>query len=64
MVEEYPRNLTELEATFATEEAPAERTWPGYDGRMAFGVHAVAVAGHGLCEVCCSSVRLVAVNPR
>src|ERR1039458_6361344 len=43
---------------------PAERTWPGCDGRMAFGVHAVAAAGHGLCEVCCSSVRLVAGKPR
>jgi hypothetical protein len=46
---------------------PAGSICSGCGGRMAFAVHAVAAASHGLCEVCCSSVRLaqqaVAVEP-
>jgi hypothetical protein len=49
VVEDYPRNLTELEANFGTEEA-CRAYLAGCDGRTVFAVHVAVVIGHGLCE--------------
>jgi hypothetical protein len=61
MVEEYPRNLMELEANFGTEEA-CRAYLARRDGRAVFAVHAAVVSGHGLCEEYCWSAPAVAAK--
>ena len=62
-MEDYPRNLTEFEARFSSEETCREFC-SGCAGRTVSAVRVAVVESRGLCEKCCCSALRVGAKPR